>query len=206
MDKKSANSKNLDSDFSTKDEQKSLLNEDKGKQEEKRYNKETILGLVFSFLAVLLTALSKICVQAVKADVPHFFLNTLRCSTATAGMVLVLLYTCQLPRVEYVDLKPTALYCISCTLYGLSVYIPVVYIPLVTQEACTITALLLSSLIIFGLIKKEHVRIDQVSFNRASSGGGGAPIGWVLLLMAVRMVSCVTMATPPPSPLHKMVV
>ncbi len=175
MDRNPFNSINLDSyDSKIKNEEKSLLHNNNEKKEEKGYNKETILGLIFAFLSVLLTALSKICVQALKTEVPHFFLNTLRCSVATIGIVIVLLCTKNVPRVKYVDFKPTALYCVSNNMYGLSCYIPIVYIPLVTTEACTITTALLSSLIIFGLIKKEEVRIDQVrvTFNIIPVGTG----------------------------------
>ncbi len=158
MDRIPVISKSPDTD-DLKSEEELLLIEGK---EHKRYNNETILGLIFVFLSVLLTALSKICVQALKAEVPHFFLNTLRCSTANIGIVIVLLYKRHIFWVGYMNIKPTALYSVSAALYGLSVYIPVVYIPLITTEACTNTTALLSSLIIFGLIKKEDIRIDQV--------------------------------------------
>ncbi len=162
MDRKHFNSINTDSnDSKTKSEEKSLLHDNESK-EEKGYNKETILGLIFAFLSVLLTALSKICVQALKTDVPHFFLNTLRCSAATVGIAILLICAKHIPQVECVDVKPAALYCVSGNMYGLSCYIPIVYIPLVTTEACTITTALLSSLIIFGLIKKEDIRMEQV--------------------------------------------
>ena len=162
-DKKCFNSGSPDTNDS-KSEQKSLLHDEvEGGHHKKGRYKETIVGLLLAFLSVLMTALSKICVQALQSKVPHFFLNTLRCSTATSGMALVFLYGRCLPRVEYSNLKPTILYSISGTAYALAIYVSVVYIPLVSSEACFTTTGLLSSLIVFGLVKKEGVRIDQVS-------------------------------------------
>ena len=161
MDRKPYNATNTEIDIDdSKNENRAILN---AGHDKKQWNKETVLGLVSVFIAVLLCASSKICVQALKADVPHFFLNALRCSTATTGMAVVLLYTRCLPTVDYTNLKPTVLYSICGTMYGLTVYISVVYIPLITQDVCLITASILSSLIIFGFIKKERVSVDQVS-------------------------------------------
>ncbi len=173
VNSKCVNYESPDTDNS-KSERKSLLNDEaKGDHhKEWRYNKETILGLLLAFLSVLMTALSKICVQALESEVPHFFLNTLRSSTATAGMTLVFLCTCCLPRVDNNDLKPTILYSVSGTLYGLSIYISVVYIPLVSAEACFTTTAILSSLIVFGLFEKEDIRIDQVSKYTSCITGG----------------------------------
>ena len=161
-DSKHLHSENLDTKKS-ENELKPLLEEETEDKKDKRFRKETIIGLLFAFLSALLTALSKIFVQALKGDIPHFQLNTMRCLTAAIGMVFVFVYTRQMPRVEYSNLKSTILYSVPCTMYGLSLYIAVVYIPLVSAEACVIATNIFSSLIIFGLFKKEDTRIDQVS-------------------------------------------
>ncbi len=164
LERKCVNSKNPDTAGDLKGEGKSLLSDEvEGGHHKKTRYKDTIVGMLLTFLSVLMVALSRICVQALQSKVPHFFLNTLRCSTATSGMALVFLYKRCLPRVDCKNLKPTILYSICGTLFALSIYISVVYIPLVSSEACFTTTVLLSSLLVFGLVEKEDIRIDQVS-------------------------------------------
>ncbi len=147
-----------------KNERKLLLNvQDREGQQENSFNRGRNIGLLLAFLCVLLIAFSKICVQALKGNMPHLQLNTMRCFAATITMLFFLLWTWQLPTVECQNMKATAMYSFSCTMEGLSMYVTVVYIPLMSAETCIITTNVLSCLILFGLVKREETRSDQVS-------------------------------------------
>ncbi len=120
----------------------------------------TIVGIVAAFIFIFLIAISKICVQALEDRIPPFELNAMRCFVPFCGWSLYFLIKWKSPKIEWINIKATALYSVNYVMGSLFSYIAVVYIPLATAETIYIFVSLLSSIIIFMVI----LRLDRGCF------------------------------------------
>ena len=139
--------------------------DDKSKGDDKRKGrtlKELFLLLTLACLARFLTAVSKICVQALQNRVPAFKLNAMRCTLPLCFWSLYFVFTRKLPKVELGNIKACGLWSMNMVVLILSSYISVVFLPLATVETVYIASNIVSSLVVFVLILRRDSHWSQV--------------------------------------------
>ena len=143
-------------------ELQSLVSEEEDDKSKSMNYLDKLKGFVAGLLLVASVTVSGTCCQLLESRIPDFELNTIRPVISWTLMVVLLMVSRKLPKVEISNMKIICVYSLTSLSISLTVFVSVTMTAISSVECILITSGITSGLLIFRLTLDEKITVMKL--------------------------------------------